>query len=131
MREWLPALDGVVERLKRGARVADIGCGHGASTIVMAQAFPKSSFIGLDYHDASIATARKRAAEQAVTGNIAFEVKAATEFDGHDFDLVCFMDCLHDLGDPVARSRAAAKRSSPMARCCWWSPTPATGWRRT
>jgi 2-polyprenyl-3-methyl-5-hydroxy-6-metoxy-1,4-benzoquinol methylase len=85
--EWLPALDGVVERLKRGARVADIGCGHGASTIVMAQAFPESSFIGLDYHDASIATARKRAAEQGVTGNIAFEVKGATEFDGQDFDL--------------------------------------------
>ena len=110
--EWLPALDGVVERLKRGARVADIGCGHGASTIVMAQAFPKSSFIGLDYHDASIATARKRAAEQGVTGNIAFEVKAATEFDGRDFDLICFMDCLHDLGDPVgalARCRKALK----------------------
>ena len=109
---WLPALDGVVERLKRGARVADIGCGHGASTIVMAQAFPKSSFIGLDYHDASIATARQRAAEQGVTGNIAFEVKAATEFDGHDFDLICFMDCLHDLGDPVgalARCRKALK----------------------
>jgi SAM-dependent methyltransferase len=110
--EWLPALDGVVERLKRGARVADIGCGHGASTILMAQAFPKSSFIGLDYHDASIATARKRAAEQGVTGNTAFEVKAATEFDGRDFDLICFMDSLHDLGDPVgalARCRKALK----------------------
>jgi SAM-dependent methyltransferase len=110
--DWLPALDGVVEQLKRGARVADIGCGHGASTIVMAQAFPKSSFIGLDYHDASIATARKRAAEQGVTGNVAFEVKAATEFDGQDFDLICFMDCLHDLGDPVgalARCRKALK----------------------
>jgi len=110
--EWLPALDGVVERLKRGAQVADIGCGHGASTIVMAQAFPKSSFIGLDYHDASIAIARKRAAEQGVTGNIAFEVQGATEFDGRDFDLICFMDCLHDLGDPVgalARGRKALK----------------------
>ena len=110
--DWLPALDGVVERLKRGARVADIGCGHGASTILMAQAFPKSSFIGLDYHDASIATAAARAAEQGVTGNIAFEVRAATEFDGHDFDLICFMDCLHDLGDPVgalARCRKALK----------------------
>ena len=112
VNEWLPALDGVVERLKRGARVADIGCGHGASTNVMAQAFPKSSFIGLDYHDASIVTARKRAAELGVTGNVAFEVKAATEFDGHDFDLICFMDCLHDLGDPVgalARCRKALK----------------------
>ncbi len=110
--EWLPALDGVVERLRRGAQVADIGCGHGASTIAMAQAFPRSSFIGLDYHDASIATARQRAAEQGVTGNIAFDVKAATEFDGHDFDLICFMDCLHDLGDPVgalARCRKALK----------------------
>ncbi len=110
--EWLPALDGVVERLKRGAQVADIGCGHGASTILMAQAFPKSSFIGLDYHDGSIAAARQRAAEQGVTGNTVFEVKAATEFNGHDFDLVCFMDCLHDLGDPVgalARCRKALK----------------------
>jgi SAM-dependent methyltransferase len=110
--EWLPALDGMVERLKRGARVADIGCGHGASTIVMAQAFPKSTFIGLDYHDGSIAAARQRAAEQGVTGNLAFEVKAATEFDGENFDLVCFMDCLHDLGDPVgalARCRQALK----------------------
>jgi SAM-dependent methyltransferase len=109
---WLPALDGVVDRLKRGARVADIGCGHGASTILMAQAFPKSSFIGLDYHAASIATARQRAVEQGVSGNIAFEVRAATDFDGCDFDLICFMDCLHDLGDPVgalARCRAALK----------------------
>jgi SAM-dependent methyltransferase len=109
---WLPALDGVVERLERGGRVADIGCGHGASTILMAQAFPRSSFIGLDYHDASIATARKRAAEQGASGNLAFEVGTAAEFDGHDFDLICFMDCLHDLGDPVgalARCRKALK----------------------
>ena len=109
---WLPALDGVVERMKRGARVADIGCGHGASTILMAQAFPKSSFVGLDYHDESIAIARQRAAEQGVTGNITFEVEAATAFDGDDFDLICFMDCLHDLGDPVgslARCRKALK----------------------
>jgi SAM-dependent methyltransferase len=110
--EWLPALDGVVDRLKRGARVADIGCGHGASTILMAQAFPRSTFIGLDYHRESIATARERAAEQGVTDNIAFEVKSATEFEGEDFDLVCFMDCLHDLGDPVGalvRCRRALK----------------------
>jgi 2-polyprenyl-3-methyl-5-hydroxy-6-metoxy-1,4-benzoquinol methylase len=110
--QWLPALDGVVERLKRGAMVADIGCGHGASTILMAQAFPKSGFIGQDYHQASIEAARKRAAEQGVKANITFEVKAATEFDGHDFDLICFMDCLHDLGDPVgalARCRKGLK----------------------
>jgi ubiquinone/menaquinone biosynthesis C-methylase UbiE len=111
--EWLPALDGVDERLERGARVADVGCGHGASTILMAQAFPRSSFVGLDYHAESIAMARMRAAEQGVTGNIAFEVGSATEFDGRDFDLVSFMDCLHDLGDPVgalARCRRALKR---------------------
>jgi SAM-dependent methyltransferase len=109
---WLPALNGVVERLKRGALVADIGCGHGASTILMAQAFPKSSFIGQDYHEASIEAARKRAAEQDVAGNVTFEVKAATEFSGRDFDLICFMDCLHDLGDPVgalARCRRGLK----------------------
>jgi len=110
--QWLPALDGVVERLRRGAMVADIGCGHGASTILMAQAFPKSGFIGQDYHQASIEAARKRAAEQGVKGNLTFEVKAATEFDGRDFDLICFMDCLHDLGDPVgalARCREGLK----------------------
>jgi SAM-dependent methyltransferase len=109
---WLPALDDVVERLQRGAKVADIGCGHGASTILMAQAFPNSRFTGLDYHEGSIATARRRSAEQYATGNIAFETKAATDFDGCDFDLVCFMDCLHDLGDPVGalrRCRAALK----------------------
>jgi SAM-dependent methyltransferase len=111
--EWLPALDGVVERLKRGARVADMGCGHGASTIIMAQAFPKSSFIGLDYHDASIVTARNRAAEQGVTGNIAFEAKAAGEFDGRDFDLICFLDCLHDLGDPVGALARCRKALQP------------------
>ena len=99
--EWLPALDGVVERLTRGGKVADIGCGHGASTILMAQAFPKSNFVGLDYHDASIATARERAVEQGVADNVAFEVRSASAFEGRDFDLVCFMDSLHDLGDPV------------------------------
>jgi 2-polyprenyl-3-methyl-5-hydroxy-6-metoxy-1,4-benzoquinol methylase len=113
---WLPALDGVVERLKRGGRVADIGCGHGVSTILMAQAFPMSSFLGLDYHDASISTARKRAAEQGVTENIAFEVKAATAFDGHDFDLVCFMDCLHDLGDPVGALACCREALKPTGK---------------
>ncbi|MGE5148261.1 MAG: class I SAM-dependent methyltransferase, partial [Candidatus Eiseniibacteriota bacterium] len=91
---------------------ADIGCGHGASTLLMAQAFPNSRFLGLDYHDGSIATARQRAAEQGITDNVSFEVKSATAFDGRDYDLVCFMDCLHDLGDPVGalrRCRAALK----------------------
>jgi 2-polyprenyl-3-methyl-5-hydroxy-6-metoxy-1,4-benzoquinol methylase len=110
--EWLPALDGMVERLKHGAQVLDIGCGHGASTILMARAFPKSRFVGLDYHEASIETARERAADQGVTSNIAFKVQTATGFDGGDVDLICFMDCLHDLGDPVGalvRCREALK----------------------
>jgi SAM-dependent methyltransferase len=110
--EWLPALDGVIERLKSGGRVLDIGCGHGASTILMARAFPKSLFVGLDYHEASILTARERAAEQGVTSNVAFQVQTATGFDAQDVDLICFMDCLHDLGDPVgalSRCREALK----------------------
>ncbi len=111
--EWLPALEGVVERLKQGGKVADIGCGHGASTILMAQAFPKSRFVGVDYHDASIATARRRAVEQGVTGNTAFEVNTASGFNGRDFDLVCFMDCLHDLGDPVGALKACRKALKP------------------
>jgi SAM-dependent methyltransferase len=109
--EWLPALDGVVDRLKQGAKVADIGCGHGASTILMAQAFPESDFTGVDYHRESIATARTRAVEQGVA-NTKFEVATAKDFAGEGFDLICFMDCLHDLGDPVgalAHSRRALK----------------------
>ena len=110
--DWLQAL-GFVERLQRGAKVADIGCGHGASTILMAQAFPRSHFLGVDYHAASIETARRRAAEQGVGGNIAFETKAATQFDGSDFDLICFMDCLHDLGDPVGALAVSRKALKP------------------
>ena len=110
--DWLQAL-GFVDRLQRGAKVADIGCGHGASTIIMAQAFPRSHFLGLDYHAASIETARRRAKEQGVGGNIAFEAKAATEFEGRDFDLICFMDCLHDLGDPVRALAVSRKALKP------------------
>jgi 2-polyprenyl-3-methyl-5-hydroxy-6-metoxy-1,4-benzoquinol methylase len=98
--EWLPALDGVVERLRVGARVADVGCGHGASTIVMARAFPESRFVGIDYHADSIRTAGLRAREAGVD-NVQFEVATAKCYGGRNFDLVCFMDCLHDLGDPL------------------------------
>jgi len=98
--EWLPALDGVVERLHAGARVADVGCGHGASTIVMARAFPMSEFVGIDYHADSIRTAGHRAREAGID-NLRFEVATAKAFGGRDFDLICFMDCLHDLGDPL------------------------------
>ena len=109
--DWLPALDGVVERLKVGARVVDVGCGHGASTIVMAAAFPKSEFLGIDYHGDSIATAVRRARDSGVD-NVRFEVATAKDYSGRDFDLVCFMDCLHDLGDPLGalvHARAALK----------------------
>ena len=98
--DWLPALDGVIERLQAGARVADVGCGHGASTIVMARAFPKSEFVGIDYHADSIATACRRALDADVD-NVRFEVATAKDYGGRNFDLVCFMDCLHDLGDPM------------------------------
>ena len=98
--DWLPALDGVVERLRAGARVADVGCGHGASTIVMARAFPESEFVGIDYHADSITTAGQRAREAGLD-NVRFEVATAKNYGGRNFDLVCFMDCLHDLGDPL------------------------------
>lgn len=106
---WLPALEGVVERLQAGGRVADIGCVHGASTILMAQAFPASAFLGVDYHDASIATARERAIAAGVGGNTRFEVAGARDCQAEELDLICFMDCVHDLGDPVgALSHCAA-----------------------
>jgi SAM-dependent methyltransferase len=96
--EWLPALDGVVEKLKRGAKVADVGCGHGASTLLMAQAFPNSEFVGIDFHDGSIAHARKQANG---AGSVRFEVARAQDFSGKAFDLVAMFDALHDMGDPV------------------------------
>jgi SAM-dependent methyltransferase len=102
---WLPALDGAVEQLRAGARVADVGCGHGASTIVMAQAFPQSTFVGFDPHDASVAAARKAASEAGVADRVTFEVASAQDFPGTGFDLVAFFDCLHDMGDPVGALR--------------------------
>ena len=102
---WLPALDGVVEKLERGARVADLGCGHGASTIIMAQAFPASTFVGYDYHEASIAQARERASAAGVRDRVQFEVASAQEFPGTGFDLVTTFDALHDMGDPVGAAR--------------------------
>ncbi len=99
---WIPALDGVGDKLQSGARVADVGCGHGASTILMAQAFPRSEFVGFDYHDASIGHARAAAAEAGLDDDrVTFEVAAAKEYPGDGYDLVCMFDCLHDMGDPV------------------------------
>lgn len=98
---WIPALEGVEEKLKKGAAVADIGCGHGASTILMAQAFPNSSFYGFDYHQASIEKARQRAERAGVQHRVRFEVATAKDFEDRSYDLVCFFDCLHDMGDPA------------------------------
>jgi len=111
--EWLPALDGVVPRLQEGAKVADIGCGHGASSIIMAQAFPKSTFHGFDFHDRSIATARQRAAAAGVGDRVQFTQATAQDFKGGDFDLVCFFDCLHDMGDPVGAAQRAHEALKP------------------
>ena len=106
--EWLPALDGVVAKLEAGALVADVGCGHGASTILMAEAFPASRFVGIDYHADSIAVARERAAEAGVADRVTFEVAGAAELPGEGYDLVAFFDSFHDLGDPLAAARRAA-----------------------
>jgi 2-polyprenyl-3-methyl-5-hydroxy-6-metoxy-1,4-benzoquinol methylase len=103
--EWLPALDGVVDKLERGAQVADVGCGHGASTILMAQAFPQSTFHGWDYHDGSIETARKRAQEAGVSDRVSFQTAPAAAYSGTGYDLVTMFDCLHDMGDPVGAAR--------------------------
>ena len=101
VQEWLPALAGVREKLERGAKVADVGCGHGASTILMARAFPSSSFTGFDYHGASVERARAAAREAGVERSCRFEVADAKSYPGNDYDLVAFFDCLHDMGDPA------------------------------
>jgi SAM-dependent methyltransferase len=103
--EWIPALDGVEAKLKSGARVADVGCGHGASTILMAEAYPKSTFIGFDYHEGSVQEARKRAKAAGVDKRTTFEVAPAKSFPGKDYDLVAFFDCLHDMGDPAGAAK--------------------------
>lgn len=110
---WISALDGVAEKLSAGAKVADVGCGHGASTIVMAQAFPASTFFGFDSHAASIETAKARAAEAGATKNSRFEPMDAQSYPADGFDLICFMDCLHDMGDPVGAARHAARALLP------------------
>lgn len=104
---WLPALDGVVAKLEAGARVADVGCGHGASTIVMAGAYPRSRFFGFDFHAPSIDVAGRRAAEAGVTGRATFTTATAKGYTERNFDLICFFDCLHDMGDPVGAARHA------------------------
>ncbi|HMF44982.1 MAG TPA: class I SAM-dependent methyltransferase [Polyangia bacterium] len=102
---WLPALDGVEAKLKRGARVVDVGCGHGASTILMARSYPTSQFLGVDSHAASIETARRRARDAGVADRVRFEVASAQDFAGNGYDLVTCFDCLHDMADPVGAAR--------------------------
>jgi SAM-dependent methyltransferase len=102
---WIPALEGVEDKLRRGAKVADVGCGHGASTVIMARAFPESTFTGFDYHAPSIDAARKAAAEAGVDDRVTFDVAPATEYPGTGYDLVGFFDCLHDMGDPTGAAR--------------------------
>jgi 2-polyprenyl-3-methyl-5-hydroxy-6-metoxy-1,4-benzoquinol methylase len=109
---WLPALEGVVDKLERGARVADVGCGHGASTVLMAKTYPKSTFVGYDYHGESVRVARERAAASGI-GNAQFEVSDAVSYSGKDFDVIAFFDCLHDMGDPVGVARHARQALKP------------------
>jgi len=105
LTEWIPALEGVQAKLEAGARVADVGCGHGASTILLAKAFPRSTFVGSDYHEGSIEVARERARAAGVQDRVRFEVASATEFTGTGYDLIAVFDALHDMGDPVGAAR--------------------------
>ncbi len=113
LESWLPALDGVVEKLKAGAKIADVGCGYGASTILMAQAFPKSQFYAYDYHPASIEKARQKAWKAGLSEHIEFKVSSAKEVPNEQFDLVCMFDCLHDMGDPVGAAKHVLETLKP------------------
>ena len=110
---WIPALDDVQAKLEAGALVADVGCGHGASTILMAQAFPRSEFVGFDYHEASIDHARRAAADVRVDGRVSFEVASAKQYPGEGYDLVAMFDCLHDMGDPVGAAAHVLRTLTP------------------
>ena len=124
VQNWLPALDGVVDKLRRGAKVADIGCGHGWSTVLMAQAFPNSKFTGYDFHPSSVEHARTHAAEHGVD-NARFEVGTAKEFPSKDLDFVTFFDCLHDMGDPAGA--AAHVRQALKPDGTWMVVEPMAG----
>jgi len=119
---WIPALDDVKQKLEAGARVADVGCGKGASTVLMAKAFPKSQFFGFDYHDKSIEAARETAKREGLTDRVTFEVAKAKEYPGKDYDFVAVFDCLHDMGDPVGA--AAHVRESLNADGTWMIVEP-------
>jgi SAM-dependent methyltransferase len=110
---WIPALDGVQAKLESGGLVADVGCGHGASTILMALAFPNSEFVGFDYHRASIEHAREKTSQAGLDGRVSFEVVPAKEYPGDGYDLVTMFDCLHDMGDPVGAAEHVRKTLEP------------------
>ena len=122
---WIPALEGVDAKLQKGGRVADVGCGLGASTILMAKSYPNSEFVGFDYHDKSIETAKQRAAQAGVGDHIRFEVSSAKTYPGKDYDFVTFFDCLHDMGDPAGAS--AHVRSSLKDDGTWMIVEPLAG----
>jgi 2-polyprenyl-3-methyl-5-hydroxy-6-metoxy-1,4-benzoquinol methylase len=123
--EWIPALDGVKAKLEEGATVADVGCGHGASTILMAQAFPKSKFHGFDYHGPSIESARKAAEAAGVSDRVEFDVATAKDYPGKDYALVAFFDCLHDMGDPAGAAKHV--HSTLASDGAWMIVEPAAG----
>jgi SAM-dependent methyltransferase len=117
LQEWIPALDGVEAKLRAGAFVADVGCGYGTATVLLAEAFPRSTFVGFDYHEESIEIARENAAAAGVADRVRFEIASATDFPGTGYDLIACFDSLHDLGDPAA---AAAHVRSALAEDGTW-----------
>jgi SAM-dependent methyltransferase len=114
---WIPSLTGIEEKLKAGASVADVGCGHGASTIIMAEAYPNSTFVGFDNHAPSIEKARAKADAAGVSDRVRFEVASASDFPGDNYDLVCFFDCLHDMGDPHGATKHACETLAQDGSC--------------
>jgi SAM-dependent methyltransferase len=122
VQEWLPALDGVTEKLERGAKVADVGCGHGVSTRLLAEAFPNSRFVGFDYHEGSIEAARLAAWQAGLAERVTFDVASAKSFPGRGYDLICFFDCLHDMGDPVGALKHVREALAPDGTCMLVEP---------
>jgi SAM-dependent methyltransferase len=122
VQEWLPALDGVVDKLNRGAKVADVGCGHGVSTQLMAKAFPNSRFHGFDYHEGSIDTARQSAKDAGLGDRVHFDVHSAKSYPAEGYDLVCFFDCLHDMGDPVGAMKHVRETMADDGTCMLVEP---------
>jgi SAM-dependent methyltransferase len=122
---WLPALDGVEERLRAGGRVADVGCGHGASTALMASAYPAATIAASDYHEGSVGQARQRIADAGLADRVTFEVASAQEFGGGPYDLITTFDCLHDMGDPLGAARHVREQLAPEGT--WMVVEPAAG----